>query len=334
MTENARTADGRAAGTKDRVRENGIDAFRCVAFAAVVMIHAIPGRDPQAPAEGFLVVLSRFAVPFFFLASGYFLANRGAVDTIVRTARRLLPIYLVWDLFYLLEIDRGFDRLLAPGSALRWLLLGQPGYHLWFLTALGTSIALFAMARSRLGWTALFALASVLYAAGLLLGSWRDIVGMGDMPFNTRNGPFFGFFFVLAGNWLRAHDLRLRCSTAAICFVSSAGLQCAEAMLFVRYGSGLLPDADFLLSTTVFGISSFMLARSLPQNRLWSALSLLGGATLGMYLIHPAVLAVVQATLRPRDLGGQLGAWYLTVIVSAALASLLIRFPPLRRVMT
>lgn len=87
------------AKTEDSARATGIDAFRWFSFLAVVFIHAIRVSDNTAINwEGVVNQLARFAVPFFFICSGYFFGLRAGepkyINQIVKVATRLLPAFI------------------------------------------------------------------------------------------------------------------------------------------------------------------------------------------------------------------------------------------------
>ena len=69
-----------------------IDAMRFIASIAVIPLHATDTPDPVR--QG-----CRFAVPFFFFISGYFLGRRDFQKpwSIIRTLFvRLFPVIIVW----------------------------------------------------------------------------------------------------------------------------------------------------------------------------------------------------------------------------------------------
>ena len=79
---------------------SGIDVFRLVAALLVVAIHTSPLASISADADFLLTrVLARLGVPFFFMASGFFvLERRGAVT---RFLKRTALLYLAAIVLYL-----------------------------------------------------------------------------------------------------------------------------------------------------------------------------------------------------------------------------------------
>src|SRR3954467_7636131 len=89
----------------EKVRRNfGFDALRIFAAAAVVLLHSTTGPDATHVSSRLAAVriACRFAVPFFFIAAGYFQRDvtRFEFATIARPIKRLLPLYIFWTVIY------------------------------------------------------------------------------------------------------------------------------------------------------------------------------------------------------------------------------------------
>src|SRR5271155_5646095 len=209
---------------KQNVRISGIDAGRFIAVAAVVLIHTahditytILTHSPQLPNEGefginagdVITQLARFAVPFFFLASGFFFA-RHLKDPIFATikllARRLLVPFLLFSTVYNLISPLRSEWFTRPAYIARWIVNGGAGHHLWFLPALFLWLSLALLMKRVMGWTALLIFGLLFYAAGLLLGAYQSLLF--DDPHAIlshvgRDGPSFGFVFIVIGSGSR-----------------------------------------------------------------------------------------------------------------------------------
>ena len=136
-----------------------IDAFRSIAMMAVVVIHAPPFWAERATLGEWPAIIvnqaARFAVPFFFIISGFFLARsvvtsaRPAVMVATKQARRIAVVLLFWSLAYLFFIP-DFLFLFSTQSipqSIYWNFLGllqhpvqllhqSTRIHLWFMVAL------------------------------------------------------------------------------------------------------------------------------------------------------------------------------------------------------
>ena len=307
--------------------------MRLVAFVAVVLIHAVSNGAGDAPlAADAIAILARFAVPFFFVAFGYFLSPRAPERTALRLLVRLAPPFLVWALVYILYFQGSLAELRSPAMIVRLLITGLDGQHLWFLPALGVAGVLFALVRGRFGWGAVLALAIVCYALALAFGPLRLLLDLPRPPFNTRNGPFFGLLFVTAGAWLRHRDRRVPLRTALALFGLAALLQLAEVGALVALGTILPRFTDTTLMTIPYGIAAFLVALAIPPSfRLSPLFARLARLSLGLYVVHLLFLDLAARMLGRATLAASLGAALLAVLASALCVLILDRIPPLRR---
>jgi surface polysaccharide O-acyltransferase-like enzyme len=312
----------------------GIDLFRVVAFVAVVLIHTSTLGDENPRSAGHIIEgLCRFAVPYFFMVSGYFLGDRGFFSTVDRTMRRLFPIFLIWAMFYCWFFT-GALMPFTPHAIVQFLYTGMPGYHLWFLPALGSAILIFAAARVKLGWLGLFVLAAAFYLVGLIFGPWHQLLGLPG--FRGRDGPFFALTFVTIGAWWRSRaPAPLTMTQATTLVLLTGGAQLGENWILLQAGlNGLLSGPDMTLMTIPFGISVFALALNWKAGTMGRLLARAGRVTLGMYLIHVFILTLIVMARPPMSLGDCLAIAAITVAASAAVAILLMSIPGVRRLVS
>ena len=83
-----------------------IETFRIISVFAVVCIHAFPFRWVQGQEIAFYIINNacRFAVPFFFIVSGFFFGmklneNIPVQSLLYRYLKRLLIIFGFWTFF-------------------------------------------------------------------------------------------------------------------------------------------------------------------------------------------------------------------------------------------
>lgn len=128
-----------------------IDALRILAILAVIMIHSTTQTLQithyainTTPLVLFLNQISRFAVPLFFLISGFVLElsyrdNFTYARYIKRRTSRILVPYIFWSFFYSILIHKTSLSL----SFITTLLLGNAEYHLYFIPTLIIFYAIF-----------------------------------------------------------------------------------------------------------------------------------------------------------------------------------------------
>lgn len=146
-------------------RIKSVDSIRLIAIIAVIAIHTTPFRcsgcdsDLYYRLSIFIDQTARFAVPFFFVVSGYFWVvkiNAGAdiFKTTTKMLSRIITVFLAWSVIYLIPFntiaDHGIDALWSTEQAnLAVLKLVQNPFnfflegtkaHLWFLNSLAFSL--------------------------------------------------------------------------------------------------------------------------------------------------------------------------------------------------
>jgi surface polysaccharide O-acyltransferase-like enzyme len=347
---------------------HSVDALRLFAVLAVICLHSEPfvqsqGFDPTPlqDALGFLVnVCCLFAVPFFFLASGFFFAlswarSGGDRGALVRTANRflwrVLWLFLLWGLLYrswpsLQEVHR--SGLLAAAVRGVWKGLASVGrepvrfllhggeQQLWFLSALALAAAVCAglalLGRRR--WLPPLCLGCFLlgllgqgYAAPL-----RELAGI-SLGLNTRVGlffslPFFGLGFQLALRRVEGHTLRLPRPGNLI--LPGLALLLSEATLLNRlYGGDV---AHYYLGSLPLALGLFLWALERPDWARSTPFPAMGRMALGVYASHMLLLSPL---LEPDWAVKASWAWQtahplLVLAASLGLSALLCRVPGLR----
>ena len=136
-----------AEGLKERGkgRNNTIDIMRLIASFCVIVLHSFTCSGLWASEE--IVSVTRFAVPLFFMFSGYFAAN----FTLKRKLLQILKVFLIGaaaNLFYMaldLSNQPGWifmqirlRKLLLPSAVKDFAIYNESPFsgHLWFLGGL------------------------------------------------------------------------------------------------------------------------------------------------------------------------------------------------------
>jgi surface polysaccharide O-acyltransferase-like enzyme len=326
-------------------RIQSADVFRILAIAAVIALHTSPHTGPDAvglrfDARTVCDQLERFAVPLFFMLSGYFWAGRcqdhAACWTAgVALARRVLVLFVAWSaIYFLITVAAvGWQAAILPLPGLATLLLQGTKAHLWFLPALAlaalVSAALLARGRER----TLLVLALALYALGLAGKAYADTPIGFHTHVNLRNGLCFSLIMFATGVRLRRLGPRpvwRRIGPALA--LGGLALQLAEVTwLHARWGTNMAQD--FVLGTYFYGLGITMLALSDPAPLRFPRLAGLGPLVLGIYASH---FLFVDLLARPDAPLRAVPGWDIIVVVlvfalSLALTGLLWRFAPTRR---
>lgn len=291
----------------DRIRS--ADTFRVLAIVAVIALHTARHDGARAVGQGWdlptvLDGAERFAVPLFFILSGYFWAQpdgdpRAQWRRALQLCRRVLAIYAGWVLVYAAVDAIGavwqdgwaiaVQRLAAAWRSnrlgLQRVLLEGLTPHLWFLPALAcAALASGALLARRLR-TLLLALALVLFALGLA-GKAYALTPLGwPTRFNLRDGPFFSLLFFVTGIELRRRRLPATLWPGLLLALAGFALQLLEVRwLHLRFGAGLVQD--YVASTWLYGLGAGLMALSDAPALRRPALATLGPLVLGIYASH------------------------------------------------
>jgi len=295
----------------------GIELLRVIGIFAVVIIHAnAVGLFGEWKTTGFVLdELCRFAVPCFFVISGFFWkaeAMERPWRAIGALAAKLLPLYAFWLLFYFAAefselfyprlYGRDFIAALVPFS-------GGPGYHLWFLPALFIGASLCWLSMRYLGAGLTVALCVLLYLAGVVFGTYGGMIGTHLPLVAYRNGIFEAPLFLMSGFLLRRHLSRLTIAQFALLGVAGLAVHLAEGLAVSSSNLG----HDYSLGTIAAAIGMTGAAALMSQARDYGW----GRDVLGAYLIHLFILKTLAAHL---PVSGPL--WALSIAAAVAAVSL------------
>lgn len=224
-------------------------------------------------------VVCRLAVPFFFLCSGFFAAGK-TEDRLKFSAylKRLVILYLFYTALFLPQIvylamqsDRSFGAEVLEFIR-DFFLVGSYG-PLWFYPALIGAMVLLWLLTSvcKLRRGALLAVASVLYALGVCGNTYQafflGLPGVGSVLNGyltvfetTRNGLFFGLFFLSVGYCLRKPARSVPKKVSLPLFVLGFLLMFLEKAAAVHFVETTENDMLFTLPLAVIPLFLFVCA--------------------------------------------------------------------------
>lgn len=133
---------------KNSKKYNGIDLMKFVASIFVVSIHCPPLIDFSKKADFNLEIISRFCVPFFFIASAFFLYNKinrtrpeEQRGIIINYMKRIGAMYLFWLVVSVWFVFDKYHELIYTGlgiflkSFIHDFFLGSTFRGSWYLMA-------------------------------------------------------------------------------------------------------------------------------------------------------------------------------------------------------
>jgi surface polysaccharide O-acyltransferase-like enzyme len=326
-------------------RITSIDLFRIWAIIAVVAIHTVPFASLQnlgtafTAAVGMLDLLLRFAVPFFFITSGYFfgksiLRGEGSLHALLRHIRPLAVMFMAWSLVYAFAVDwvqvdwttgvlgtvqAHFLRTMRQvlHHPLRFMIYGTMP-HLWFLPALIYSLTLitaFVLCRTE----RLIVLAGLgLYILGLSGGAYVHTSFGLHTPASAVGTLLFAFIFVAAGFQLAFFE-NVSVKFALVLVLAGYALLVIEAtLLWDLFRIGVSKASNhYLFGELPYGVGVFLLARSTRSFGPERWVRFLASLTPGIYLAH-LLFALPLRSLMPVLL------WPLSVVFVYGLSAALV----------
>jgi len=117
-------------------RLSGIDSFRLLAALGVVCLHVGPLEGLYGSVGDFIRLFGKWAVPFFFMLSGYFLAKNLTEERLVNSISKIVLIFASSSLLMLplLILNRGLGGAYFHLTTFNFLRDGTY-FHLWYLSS-------------------------------------------------------------------------------------------------------------------------------------------------------------------------------------------------------
>ena len=284
-------------------RNAGLDVLKLICAFLVICIHAtFAARDCLEP-------VTRAAVPVFFMITGWFYADERArqkkqIFKVLWIIAVACTFYALWKVLMTLRAGDSVRELivawLEPKALVKLILFNQTvvSTHLWYLFALLYVLIIAAVlgerGRSRVYW-----MIPLLLAAAVALGAYSPVLlGRKLSTVYGRNFLFTGLPCFLLGELLcqKREKLRFNSLFVLAMLVLSVVLATAERTYLINRTG--YTDAELYICSVFIAISLFLLAcnaDSIGSGPVLSRLARWGEAyTLGIYILHPAVIDLIQ----------------------------------------
>jgi len=278
-----------------------VDLVRVIGAFLVVMAHVSYRGGGSSLISSYYFVLSRVAVPLFFMASGYLLLRKEEPygDFFRKRALKVFVPFLVWSVIYLLWKGEGFNQpfsMKIVASYILKIVRGPRENHLWFFYAL---IGLYLFTPILRVFVARAALRDLYYFCGL----WFLVVPV--FSFLQEFTPIkigFELYFIAgySGYFMLGHLLGLFQYTrrqiyglAFLFLIFSIGTTALDYLVKSEY------YVSYLSMNIVFMTAfAFILLREVQiGDTLNNFLVPLSRASFGIYLVHVIVLAELEKLL-------------------------------------
>lgn len=199
----------------------GIDIFKFICALFVIAIHTEPGHV-NIWLDRFIGILTRIAVPYFFVASGFFYNSNNNKNGFIKTFKRLVLLYLINIVIYIpfvcktiyTDIINNLDTRYILAMLFDKLFISGVNPHLWYLPANIFALIVFYLLSKKLKEKDILGLSSVAFVMGCLFSTYLPWLLSLHIPFTstislivntlgTRNGLFYGLFFFSLGVYIK-----------------------------------------------------------------------------------------------------------------------------------
>lgn len=314
------------------MRNHVLDAEKAVAAYSVVLLHI---HFPGVTGEVFNAV-ARFAVPFFFMVSGYFcwradgtIKERlpGKIRHTVALCAISFGVYIVWQwLQYTIQgkSAAGWFREIFQGENIKNFLLYNNTtfvkWHLWFLPALLYCYVLFFLVERLHAQKLAGILIPVLLIRHFMMEEAYVFTGEEYRVMEFRNYLYTGFPFFMAGYWLHRKEGKIKKYVKKQYL--PGGILTGAAFSVAEYF--LLGQMELFVGSVLLTVSLFLWA-IVEERRVPSFLAEIGVKySFFIYLFHLAVSDALKDLAAFAGVGDK--GWYLwlhplfTVFLTTALA--------------
>lgn len=301
-------------------QNNSIDLAKFIFAILVVAIHVSPFGSGQSEIIGFLNFflrdyVARLAVPFFFIASGYFLfkktdINNFEINRSKTYALKILKLYLIWSAIYFpLSFGNAFfDKkgfLHGVFAYIKNFILSTSFSHLWYLNALIFAVVIISvLLYKRVSPKLIIVIGALFYFIGLFAQSWFGFIEpLRNIPsvwsalklvksiiVTTRDGLFDGLIYVGIGMLFAFYKIRLNKKQAGAGFVISMVLLFIEAFGLEHLGYSRSHDTYLFLVPAAFFLFAFVRDIELADGDIYMKLRIQSSL---IYFIHPYILRLI-----------------------------------------
>lgn len=284
-----------------------IDALRIFAIIGVIIIHTHPFKSVVQIDTFLIKIAASWAVPFFFIASGYFYSMKLLQQTTNAEIWRyfskrisvLVSLYLAWSFIYICLYKHQADFSIM--NIFEKIFISGTFYHLWFLLHLIYALFIISLVhhyfrdKDRL----LLAVAIILYCCGVVFTTYTSQL----LPFlhfpsyllisETKllglRWLYYAFPFVCLG-YLFHKNLFISKSLSYILCLTSIPTLLIEVYLCPNNGT-----LSFSLFPLVVALFQFSLNNS--KIKLLVPISSLAQYALGIYLSHVLFISPLKIGL-------------------------------------
>lgn len=292
-----------------------VEYVRVIGVGLVVMLHSASqwifdcGKHPGSSwwTANVYGSAARMCVPLFFMISGYLLLQRRNEPLLEFARKRVTKVavpLVIWSVLYL-GLTCWRDGCAAISSqALPRYLISPVFYHLWFMYAiLGLYLCVPLLRASFSGWdnALCYYFIGLWFFASACLPMFERLSDT-DGRFDLHPVTGYAGYFIL-GRMLgqRSYGKRAQVVSLGVALAMFAVTALATGAMTLKRGAVYAYFYDYFSPNVVLlSAATFILIKSVAESHCWAqspplarAVRTLGETSLGIYLIHAAVLDLI-----------------------------------------
>ncbi len=281
-----------------------LNVAKCLAIFAVICIHCTLFKFGR---KGLVIdALSRFAVPLFFLISGYFSFYPNlekALDKYKTRSYRLIKLLIssviLYFVFYVFVIgyDSFYDALfsITLGHIFDVIIFNAYTYgpHLWFIgSLLYCYIFYYILGRFKFDYRKLYVLVPILLGSCLMLGEFASFMGFKHIPITYyRNFLFMALPFFTLGYFMHDNQEKLIGILSDKNLILIMVLSCLLVVIEV-FAVGKL---DLYVGSIIFAATLVLWCIKNPDKLNFKVAGFIGGTLYtSIYVLHLLVMKMLK----------------------------------------
>lgn len=297
-----------------------VDLFKFICAFLVVSIHIPPFTTCNVLLDYvWNHCITRVAVPFYFISSGYFLFRKTSygnfdINIPLQYVNRIFKVYVIWTIVYFPYVLK--FKILGEGhegirvsAFLKWVrdcIFVGSYTQLWYLNAtiIATLIITFLVYK-RIRKKTILWIAIIMYVIGLLPQTyfgileflkrfdfvWSSLKIIEKIIYTTRNGFFEGFLFMVIGMLFAYKPISIKFKMAVIGFLVSMFLFLIEAIYLKYLGWTRHHDMYIFLVPVSFFLFYIVSHIELVPSRIYIHLRKMG---ILIFYLHLLVAPIVE----------------------------------------
>lgn len=277
---------------KKKDNNNGIDIGKFIASILVLCIHVCPFSNEKL---AFFTqnILARVAVPFFFISAGYFLFKKVDIydienntNVIFKYIKRIFIMYVFWSICYMplvifnyLKTDKSLKAFF--NTFIKAPILTGTAVPLWYLNSLMVAILImFLLLKYKVKLKNILKISCILYFLGVLGQVYYGLIE--SIPIinkiyeyyfkifsTTRNGVFFGLFYISIGILFSKNKIHLTIKKSIIGVIISFILMNVEFITTNKLGIDTSHDMSLAMVPTTIFIFNILLNIKLKDSPIY-----------------------------------------------------------------